>query len=54
MDFYNAKDDGFKGMEKGRLMKEAKPKKIDVVEEMDRQEHNEIMDEYFPREEAKS
>jgi len=33
--------------------KEAQPKKIDVVEEMDRQEHEEFLDEYYPREEAK-
>lgn len=33
--------------------KEAKPKKIDVVEEMDRQEHQDFLDEYYPREGAK-
>ena len=33
--------------------KEVQPKKIDVVQTMDRQEHEEFMDEYYPREEAK-
>jgi hypothetical protein len=33
--------------------REAEPKKIDVVQTMDRQEHEEFLDEYYPREEAK-
>jgi len=33
--------------------KEVQPKKIDAVEAMDRQEHEEFLDEYYPREEAK-
>ena len=33
--------------------KEAQPNKIDVVQTMDRQEHEEFLDEYYPREEAK-
>ena len=39
--------------EHGKSLKEAEPKKIDVVKEMDRIEHEEFMDEYYPREEAK-
>ena len=35
------------------IKKEAQSKKIDVVKEMDRIEHEEFMDEYYPREEAK-
>ena len=34
--------------------KEVQPKKIDVVKEMDRIEHEEFLDEYYPREEAKT
>jgi len=34
------------------IKKEAQSKKIDVVQTMDRQEHQEFMDEYYPRKEA--
>ena len=36
-----------------KLKREVQPKKIDVVQTMDRIEHEEFMGEYYPREEAK-